>query len=412
MIHICDYGCGQEAKFQFKNGKWCCSKNILSCPVLRKRTPFEDIIKFVENEDYELLTSKEEYENNCSKKLWFRCPEGHEFLSRWDIFKRGCRCPECANKKVGEKLRTPFEDIKKFVEDEGFELLTSKEEYKNQYSKLWFRCSKGHEFSKRLDSFKVGFRCKKCNDKKRSEKQFNEAKRSFENEGYKILSEKEDYKNIFSKLRTICSEGHEYETSWNNFKSGSRCKKCANKKSRTQFKEIIKFVENEGYELLSKEEDYKNQLSKLKIKCPKNHNYITTWLNFKSGNRCRECYEKRRLGTYHSQETIKNMRLSAIQRIESRNGQIFPNYNLEGCKMIDEYGKENGYNFQHAENGGEYHIKELGYWVDGYDKEKNVVIEIDEPAHFDKNGNLSKKDLERQKEIEDFLGCRFIRLRI
>jgi len=30
-LHICDYGCGKEAKFQFKNGKWCCSENIHSC---------------------------------------------------------------------------------------------------------------------------------------------------------------------------------------------------------------------------------------------------------------------------------------------------------------------------------------------------------------------------------------------
>ena len=32
MIKLCDYGCGQEAKYQFKNGKWCCSENHKSCP--------------------------------------------------------------------------------------------------------------------------------------------------------------------------------------------------------------------------------------------------------------------------------------------------------------------------------------------------------------------------------------------
>jgi len=29
---LCDYGCGQEAKYFFKNGKKCCSKNHGSCP--------------------------------------------------------------------------------------------------------------------------------------------------------------------------------------------------------------------------------------------------------------------------------------------------------------------------------------------------------------------------------------------
>jgi len=33
---FCEYGCGQEAKFQLENGKWCCSKNWQSC-VLRRR---------------------------------------------------------------------------------------------------------------------------------------------------------------------------------------------------------------------------------------------------------------------------------------------------------------------------------------------------------------------------------------
>jgi len=29
---ICNYGCGQEAKYQTNNGKWCCSENWQSCP--------------------------------------------------------------------------------------------------------------------------------------------------------------------------------------------------------------------------------------------------------------------------------------------------------------------------------------------------------------------------------------------
>ena len=37
MTHLCYYGCGQETKFQFKNGKWCCSKNIAQCLIIRKK---------------------------------------------------------------------------------------------------------------------------------------------------------------------------------------------------------------------------------------------------------------------------------------------------------------------------------------------------------------------------------------
>lgn len=34
-MELCDYGCGQEAKFFFKNGKKCCSRNHKSCPSLK-----------------------------------------------------------------------------------------------------------------------------------------------------------------------------------------------------------------------------------------------------------------------------------------------------------------------------------------------------------------------------------------
>ena len=33
---LCDYGCGQEATYQFKNGKWCCSKFYRQCPNIKK----------------------------------------------------------------------------------------------------------------------------------------------------------------------------------------------------------------------------------------------------------------------------------------------------------------------------------------------------------------------------------------
>ena len=114
-------------------------------------------------------------------------------------------------------------------------------------------------------------------------------------------------------------------------------------------------------------------------------------------------------GKTHSPESKKKMRLSRISylnKIVESGGQISPNYNINACKIIDEYGKENGYNFQHAMNGGEFYIKELGYWVDGYDKDKNAVIEYYEIGH-NKPKNIIR-DIHREKEITDLLKCRFI----
>jgi len=35
---ICEYGCGNEAKYQFKNGKWCCSDRFTKCPAIKNKT--------------------------------------------------------------------------------------------------------------------------------------------------------------------------------------------------------------------------------------------------------------------------------------------------------------------------------------------------------------------------------------
>lgn len=117
-------------------------------------------------------------------------------------------------------------------------------------------------------------------------------------------------------------------------------------------------------------------------------------------------------GKKHEEETKKKQRLAQISHIEKRKGhQMKPSYNPSSIPIIEDYGRKNGFKFQHAENGGEFYIADLGYWVDAYDSEKNVVLEYDESHHFDANGNLKQKDLNRQREIENHLGCKFIRIR-
>ncbi len=109
------------------------------------------------------------------------------------------------------------------------------------------------------------------------------------------------------------------------------------------------------------------------------------------------------------EENRKNMK----NKCESRknNGlQQVPNYTSKACKIIDEIGKKYGYNFQHAENGGEHQVE--SYFLDGYDIDKNIGIEIDEPNHYDSLGNLKPKDVERQERIQYLLGCTFIRIKV
>jgi hypothetical protein len=112
-----------------------------------------------------------------------------------------------------------------------------------------------------------------------------------------------------------------------------------------------------------------------------------------------------------TKEGIEKMKISLRKRAAEKFlefGFKGPRTNFRSCKWIDDYGKQNGYNFRHGLNGGEFYVKDLGYFVDGYDKEKNIIFEYDEPYHYI-NGKLREKDIKRMNEIKNHLRCKFIR---
>lgn len=111
------------------------------------------------------------------------------------------------------------------------------------------------------------------------------------------------------------------------------------------------------------------------------------------------------LGKKHSIKTKEKMRIISSKRIFEN--KWHPSFNIRACDIIEEYGKANGYNFRHALNGGEYFIEELGYWVDGYDELKNVVIEFYETAHK----YFVEHDEIRIEKIKNHLNCEVIILK-
>lgn len=117
-----------------------------------------------------------------------------------------------------------------------------------------------------------------------------------------------------------------------------------------------------------------------------------------------------KLGKKPSEETKNKMSLAARKNIKNRVDSLYkkwhPNYNPNACLIIENYGKENNLNFQHAMNGGEVYIEELGYWLDGYDSVNNVVIEYNEKHHK----RQTMKDEKRKKDIIEFLKCKFIEI--
>jgi len=97
---------------------------------------------------------------------------------------------------------------------------------------------------------------------------------------------------------------------------------------------------------------------------------------------------------------IKILRRKAtIENILLNNG-MWPGYNKKACNFFKSFDIENKTQGQYATNGGEYYIKELGYWVDYFNPDLKLIIEWDELRHYDSKGKLKQKDVIRQNEIQ------------
>ena len=155
-------------------------------------------------------------------------------------------------------------------------------EYINVNTKLKYICSNGHKHQISLKKWLVGQRCPICKGK--VVYSLKNIQELFLKEGYSVLSK--EYKNTNSIIKYTCPNGHEHTTTLRNWRKGRRCPYCSNKIKKT-YKEISESFENEGYVLLA--DSYINCESKLLYRCPNGHERITTWSVWRKGYRCPEC---------------------------------------------------------------------------------------------------------------------------
>jgi Zn finger protein HypA/HybF involved in hydrogenase expression len=279
-------------------------------------------------------------------------------------------------------------------------------DYKKMKIPIKIICKKHGIFMQRMDNHLSGQGCPKCGKLSMIKKQ-SCSKEEFVNKANIIHNNKYDYFlteyiNAKSKVKIICPVHGEFEQKANNHLSGYGCTECQiDNMKKTQEEYIKEVIKKHGDEYDYSSTFYKGSKIKIEIKCKIHGIFKQMPGNHLRGQRCPKC------------ENIRN-RIRTIDRIKKRKidgQQFYPNYNDKACDILDDISKENNITIQHARNGGEFYIKELGYWLDGYDKENNVVYEIDEKHHFNK-GELKEKDKIRQKEIEYLLDSKFIRIKI
>lgn len=106
-----------------------------------------------------------------------------------------------------------------------------------------------------------------------------------------------EYINANTKLKIRCPKGHEYEVTYGKFYSGRKCPEC-NGGVRLTYSYIKKQIEDRGFFLISN--TYKNIHTKLDIKCPEGHNYKATYNNFRENHGCSVCFNLNKKGNTNS----------------------------------------------------------------------------------------------------------------
>ena len=178
---LCDYGCGQAAFYHFKNGKWCCSKNISQCPYVRRKSseraktrvgelnPFykkkhtKESIKLMSDNRKGILTGKDHplYGKNLSKETKEKISKSNKGKCKGKIpWNKGKTYEELYGKEKAKQLKNQHSNkMKNRIPWNEFTI-----EYNQEYHPLFFRIEQIRYNPKKLDTKEIQAHCKnhKC----------------------------------------------------------------------------------------------------------------------------------------------------------------------------------------------------------------------------------------------------------
>ena len=325
---------------------------------MRKRISKKDIIEFVENKGFVFI----DFIDYCGAKSIIKviCPKGHEpYEVSYATITRGnrasCGCPTCKKNKKSKAVqdRVKFETVREYVKEYGYELLTEEQDYKGVSNPIFIQCPNNHRFNISFHDFKKRKRngkntlnkCEFCFKEERIRK----LKEKCDSLNYTLLTTEYTGKN--QKIDIICDKGHEWHPLYDGFIRGkAKCLICNNEllgeRQKLPWNKVIYPFNKEGYKVLSQEREYKNNQSKLKVICPKKHEYEVSYSNFLKGNRCPICNSSK------GEEKVKNI-------LEQYNVLFKGQYKFKDCKF--------------------YHVLAFDFYLPDY----NCCIEYDGKQHYE-----------------------------
>ena len=173
---------------------------------------------------------------SSNKKVWWICSQGHEYESSINHRASGRGCPYCTGKKILKgfnDLQTKNPELAKEWHPIKNGNLTPSEIMPNSMQKVWWQCSKGHEWEETVNNRNRGRNCPYCSGH-RVLKGFNDLQTKYP----KIAEEWHPTKNgnrhpsdyttgSTEKVWWRCSKGHEFESKIQKRINGNGCPYCS-----------------------------------------------------------------------------------------------------------------------------------------------------------------------------------------
>jgi len=308
------------------------------------------------------------------KKTWWKCSRGHEWQATIYDRKKGSRCPYCSGRYVVKGENDLLTINPTLAEEWNYEKnngLIPAEVTPNSNKRVWWTCSKGHEWQATISNRNNGNGCPYCSgryavkgesDLQTANPTLTEEWNYEKNNG---LIPAEVTPNSNKKVWWKCSQGHEWQATIASRNTGSGCPYCSGNKVLKGENDLQtvnpSLTEEWNYEKnygLTPTEVMPNSDKKVWWKCSKGHEWQAAIKDRNNGNGCPVCNSER--------------------------STSFPEYAL--VYYLEKYGLE------------VIHLyREKGYELDVYIPSKKIAIEYDGSFWHE---NKTKKDLEKNQKCK------------
>lgn len=243
---------------------------------------------------------------------------------------RGITKQEFINRSITPpSLKKPpkvdYQRVKEKFEEKGYNLISA--EYRGAREPLEYICPK-HENKgvQKISWFNIsqGRGCRDCGyervsealKEKKKKYSFSDVEDFFKSKmpDYTLVSKELDFENASTKIKFVCPK-HKNITQEKQFQvllTKPYCSLCSIEnvdRNKIPFETVVKDFNDNGYVVISKEEEYKNAATKIEVLCSKHGNFFIRYGHLKEGKGCPTC------GGETKREKLKKSFLDVVENI-------------------------------------------------------------------------------------------------